>query len=581
MTQINRETVKRLEVAWTYHTGENNPNRGKPIECTPIVIDGVMYITTAYTDVVALDAASGKPVWKYEAFSSSKPALGPLASGGVNRGVAYWSDGKVDGKRRIFLGASDGRLISVNAVTGKPDPAFGRGGIVNLRSYVDRNIEGLSYGATSPPVICGNVVVLSHSVGEGPGSVAPGDILAHDVLTGKQLWRFHTVPRPGEFGNDTWEEDSWKDRGGANAWGGCSVDVERGWIFAATGSATFDFYGGDRKGDNLFANCVLALEAKTGKRIWHFQTLRHDLWDHDLPVYPNLITVNHNNQKVDAVAQVTKTGYVFLLDRDTGKPLFDIIERPAPASTVPGEAASPTQPVPVKPPAFSRLTIGERDLTDISPEAHAFALNWYRKLIAGAEFTPPSLQDSLIVPGLHGGATWSGASYDPETGVLYVNSNENAWIGGLTEAGPDRPFRYLFKGYIRFADQEGYPAIKPPWGMLNAIDMNAGDFAWRTVFGEFPELTQRGLPPTGTESFGGSIVTAGGLVFIGGTQDEKFHAYDKRTGELLWDYQLPAGGYATPCTYMVAGRQYVSIAAGGGGKVATGISDAFYTFALP
>jgi quinoprotein glucose dehydrogenase len=580
LDQINRENVGGLEVAWTYHTGELDRPRQKTIECTPLVIDGVMYVTTGHLRVIALEAATGRELWTFDPFATRKPDA-PLASGGVNRGVAWWSDGKPYGKRRILFGSAEGRLFSLDATTGVPDPAFGRNGDVDLRKDIQRDISRRAYGPTSAPAVYDDIVILGVSNDEGPGPAAPGDVRAFDVHTGRQIWRFHTVPRPGEFGHDTWAGDSWMDRGGANAWGGVSVDTGRGLVFCGLGSAAFDFYGGDRQGQNLFANCVVALNARTGERRWHFQTVHHDLWDHDLPTYPNLVTVTHNGKRIDAAAQVTKTGYVFLLDRETGTPLFDVEERPVPASDVPGEQAWPTQPVPIKPPPFSRVTFGEEEITDLTPAAHEAVLSQYRKLRAGPANMPPSLQGSVVVPGFHGGATWSGASFDPTTGILYVNSNNVANVITLKAAPAGESYRYTHAGYHRFLDPEGYPAIKPPWGVLTAIDLNHGAFAWQVVLGEYPELTARGIPQTGTENFGGTIVTAGGLVFIGGTKDEKFHAFDKTTGKLLWDHKLPAGGYATPSTYRVDGRQYVVIAAGGAGKPATRAGDGFVAFALP
>lgn len=576
LDQINRANVAKLEVAWTYRTGEKKV----PIECTPVVVDGVMYLTTAESRVVALAGATGEELWSFDPFAT-RNRTGPLASGGVNRGVAYWSDGQPDGERRILLGTADGNLYSIDARTGKLDPSFGEQGAKDLREDLQRNIAKLNYGPTSPPAVYRDVVIVGVSCDEGPGPAAPGDVRGFDVRTGKQRWRFHTVPRPGELGHDTWEGDSWRDRGGANAWGGFSVDQQRGIVYCGTGSATFDFYGGDRKGKNLFANCTLALDAMTGQRRWHFQTLHHDLWDHDIPTYPNLVRVSHDGKAIDAVAQVTKTGYVYLFERDSGKPLFDIVERPVTSSDVPGEAAWPTQPIPVKPPPFSRQGMTEDDLSNLSPASHKFVLNRFRKLRGGPSFNPPSVQGTIVVPGFHGGATWSGASFDPATGILYVNSNNVPNVVTLRETSESSPARYGHLGYHRFLDQDGYPAIKPPWGVLNAIDLNTGQFAWRATLGEFAELTKQGIPQTGTENFGGTIVTAGGLVFIGGTMDERFHAFDKSTGELLWQAKLPAGGYATPCTYMIDGRQFVVIAAGGGGKLGTKPGDAFVAFALP
>lgn len=577
LDEVNRDNVGELEVAWTYHTGETS---GRTIECTPVVVDGVMYVTTGELRVVALDATTGEELWVFDPFAEALPRK-RLASGGVNRGVAYWSDGKPDGERRILLGSGSGHLFSLDTATGQLDPEFGKDGVKDLREDIERDLSKLNYGPTSAPAVWEDLVIVGVSCDEGPGPSAPGDVRAFDVRTGKQVWRFHTVPREGEFGHDTWEDGSWKERGGANAWGGFSVDEQRGIVFCGVGSAAFDFYGGDRKGKNLFANCTLALDARTGRRLWHFQTLHHDLWDHDIPVYPNLVQVTHDGRQIDAVAQVTKTAYVFLFDRETGKPLFEVEERPVLPSDVPGEEAWPTQPIPVRPPPISRTEFNKDDVTDISPESRDYVLNRLKELRSGPAFNPPSLQGTVVVPGFHGGATWSGASFDPATGILYVNSNNVPNVVTLTEAPQGAKYRYGHKGYFRFLDQDGYPAIKPPWGVLNAVDLNTGEFVWRVPLGEHPELTKRGVPPTGTENFGGTIVTAGGLVFIGGTIDEMFHAFDKTSGELLWQHKLPAGGFATPCTYRAGGRQFVVIAAGGAGKLGTTPGDSFVAFALP
>jgi quinoprotein glucose dehydrogenase len=574
LIQINRGNVTNLTVAWTYHTGD--AGNGSTIECTPIVIDGAMFVTTARCRVVALDAENGCERWRFDPYENVRITQ-PRASGGVNRGVAYWSDGK---QARVLVGAPDGRLISLDAKTGQPDRAFGKGGTVDLREGMEADLDGLNYGPTSAPAVYRDTVVLGFSCPEG-GRPAPGDPRAFDVRTGRELWRFHTIPRPGEFGHETWESDGWQHAGAANNWSGTTIDTKNGLVFMATGSASPDFYGGGRRGDNLFANCVLCLDAHTGKRLWHFQTLRHDLWDHDLPAVPNLVTVTQRGRKVDAVAQVTKTGYVYLFERRTGRPLFPIEERPVPASDIPGEQTPATQPIPVKPLPFSRQFIAETDLTDISPEAQAEVLERFRTYRAEAAFAPPSLRGTIVAPGLHAGATWSGASFDPTTGVLYVNSNDQPNVITLVERAAGSPERYVATGYFQFLDGSGHPAIKPPWGLLNAIDLNKGEFLWRVPLGEYPELTARGIKQTGTENFGGTIVTAGGLVFIGGSKDEMFHAFDKASGELLWQYKLGAGGYATPCTYTVKGRQYVAIAAGGGGKLGTRSGDAFVAFALP
>ena len=576
LTQINRDNVTRLQVAWTYRTGD--AGEGTTIECTPLVIDGVMYVTTVKTKLVALDAATGKELWKYNLYLDPPPPGKPYirASGGVNRGVAYWSDGQPDGQRRILLGLADGRLISIDTKSGTPDPAFGKNGTLDLRKDIERDISKLPYGPTSAPLVFENLVYVGCSNSESQPS-APGDVRAFDVRTGKQAWRFHTVPRPGEFGHDTWHADQWKERGGANPWGGFTLDAQRGILFCGTGSVTPDFFGRDRKGTNLFGNCVLALDARTGKRLWHFQTTHHDLWDHDNPCPPLLATITFNGQPRDVVAQVTKTGYCFILDRLTGEPIHGVKEIPAPPSDVPGEEAHPTQPVPLKPPPLARQKFTEEDATDISEESRKYVIDKLKTMRHGGAYEPPSVRGTVTIPGFHGGATWSGASVDPATGLLYVNINEAPYISSLKE----RNGEYHLTGYGYFRDDKGYPAIKPPWGLLYAIDLAKGEFAWRVLLGEHPALTKKGIPQTGTESFGGTIVTAGGLVFIGGTMDEKFHAFDKSTGKLLWQTQLEAGGYATPSTYMASGKQYVVIAAGGGGKLRTKSGDSFVAFALP
>jgi quinoprotein glucose dehydrogenase len=566
LDQINRKNVSRLRPAWTYHTGDSRDRPQTTIECTPIVMDGVMYITTAQLKAVALEAATGKKLWEFDPPEEK--------SRGVNRGVAYWSEGE---ERRVLYVVGP-RLICLNARTGRSVPGFGSEGFVNLRQGLDRDITGLTYTVSSPGSIYQNLIILGSTMGEGPRPSAPGHIRAFDVRTGKQVWMFRTIPHPGEVGHETWEGDSWKTAGAANNWGGMSVDEERGLVFASTGSPAFDFYGGQRLGDNVFGNSVIALEAATGKRVWHFQTIHHDVWDYDLPCPPALVTITRGGRKIDAVAQVTKTGMVHVFERETGKPVFEIEERLVPASDIPGERLARTQPFPVKPPPFSPQRF---EPTNISPEARAAVLEQLKKLRAGNIYEPPSRQGTVVVPGYHGGALWGGAAFDPASGWLYVAANSSANILTIVPARPGAAYPFDFEGYIWFRDPEGYPAVKPPWGTLNAIDLNRGEIAWQVPVGEFPELKARGVPQTGTELVGGAIVTAGGLVFLGASKDEKFRAFDSKTGKILWETQLEAGAYATPATYEVNGKQYVIVAAGGGGKQRTRAGDAFVAFALP
>ena len=580
LDEINAANVVQLEVAWKFRTGELVDGKATTIECTPLIVDGVMFVTTGNRRVVALNAATGEMVWEFDPLSYG-PLAGALASGGVNRGPAFWTDPKDSSVRRIFHGTSDGRLYSIDAATGKLDTKFGTNGAKDLREDLDRDVSKLPYGPTSAPAVLDDMVILGFSNGEGPDIAAPGDVRAFDARTGAARWQFRTVPRPGEFGNETWAEGTWENRGGANAWGGISIDTKRGLVFVGLGSAAFDFYGGDRQGDNLFANCVVAIDGKTGKRVWHFQTLRHDLWDHDLPVYPNLITIERDGKRIDAVAQVTKTGFVYVLDRETGKSLFGIDDVPVPESTVPGEVAARTQPIPRKPAAFSERILDEDNVTNIGEENRKGVLERLAKLRHGEAFQPPSLEGTVVIPGFHGGANWSGACFDPTSNLLYVNSTNEPNIMAVAPAPEGSRYRYISKGYTKFNDHEGYPAIKPPWGLLNAIDLSTGEYLWQVPLGEYAELTARGIPPTGTPNFGGAIVTAGGLVFIGGTKDEMFRAFDKATGKILWQTKLPAGGYATPATYLAGGKQYVVIAASGAGKLATKAGDWFVAFALP
>lgn len=662
LRQVNTGNVHELEQVWVYHSGDADEEGRTQIQCNPLIIDGVLYGTSAKLKLFALDAATGEELWRFDPFGGQYKEYGM----GVNRGVAYWTDGEE--KRILFTAGSF--LYAVDAQTGQPSPSFGKGGKVNLHDGLDRQADSLFISSNSPGIVYQNLLILGSRVSESIGHV-PGHIRAYDIRTGEIAWIFHTIPHPGEEGYETWPPDAWKRSGGANAWSGMSLDEKRGVVFIPTGSASFDFYGGDRHGQNLFANCVLALDAATGKKLWHFQSVHHDLWDRDLPAPPNLVSVTHNGKKREAVAQITKSGYVFLLDRETGQPLFEVEERPVPASTLDGEQAWPTQPFPLKPPPFSRQAITEADLPQRSREAFDYAHLIWSATAKGRPFIPPSEQASFLFPGFDGGGEWGGAAVRQE-GILYVNSSEMPWLvqmekhqaltgGSMAERGQQVfqstcmachgaglkgnelygnipsllglkqrmqkpqfiellskgkglmpsfsilseneinalsaylldteevaiegakeeswPYPYTFKGYNRFKAPDGYPAIRPPWGQLTAINLNEGSIIWQIPLGEHPDLKEKGIPATGTENYGGPIVTAGGLIFIAATMDEKIRAFDQQAGKQLWDAPLPAAGFATPATYSVNGRQYIVVAAGGG-KLGLKSGDAYVAFAL-
>jgi quinoprotein glucose dehydrogenase len=663
LDQITRDNVGQLRVAWVYHTGDMPVGDQSQIQATPIVVDGVLYTTTPALAVLALRADRGTLLWRFD----------PFAGGGrathVNRGVVYWTDGARD--RRIFITAGR-KLYALSADDGRPVASFGDSGSIDLSGGLDRDIDDAYLVATSPGVVFEDLLIQGTRVGEEEGS-APGDVRAYDARTGKIRWSFHTIPRPGEFGVETWPRDAWRTAGGANSWAGMSVDVARGIVYVPTGSATPDFYGGDRAGANLFANTLLALDARTGKRVWHFQTVHHDIWDRDLPAAPNLLRLTRSGQPVDALAQITKSGFVFVFDRATGRSLFPIEERPVPPSDLAGEIAWPTQPFPLAPAPFARQSMTESDVTDLSPSARSTALARFHTLRSGALFTPPSKEGSVVLPGFDGGGEWGGAAVDPESGVIYVNASDVPWIAAMRESaslgppsgvarsgsvvyrancaschGEDRRGKdrapslvgisdrlnaeqivqilnsgrgfmpsfaalpeeekrnvteyltgkrvaastsprkgpraarshYEFIGYERWRDSAGFPAIGPPWGTLSAINLNTGAYRWRIPLGRHPRLTADTRAETGTEQYGGPIVTAGGLVFIAATQDAKLRAFDKTSGKLLWESTLPAAGYATPSTVAVRGKQYIVIAAGGG-KLGTRSGDAYVAYALP
>ncbi|MGB2623724.1 MAG: PQQ-binding-like beta-propeller repeat protein [Candidatus Acidiferrum sp.] len=649
LTQINRTNVKELKVAWSFDTGEPGG-----LETSPLIVDGVLFGITPTQKIFALDAAIGKLLWKFNSgIKGSQP----------DRGLSYWSNGK---DRRVLVGVMN-FLYALDAATGNPIATFGKGGRIDLRGDLGRNPERQSVALTSPGVIYKDLIIVG---GRNPETLpaAPGDVRAYDVRTGKLRWSFHTIPHPGEFGYKTWPKDAWKYSGAANNWAGMAVDAERGIVYVPTGSAAFDFYGANRLGDDLFANCLLALNAETGERLWHFQGVRHDLWDRDFPSPPALVTINRDGKEIDAVAQTTKQGFVYLFDRANGKPLFPIEYRKYPPSTVPGEIAATEQPLPTAPAPFARQLLTEAMLTRRTPAAHQWALEKFRTFRSEGQFVPFSVgKDTVIFPGFDGGAEWGGPAVDPQTAILYVNANEMAWTGALapdtienspkalylsqcavchgenmtgsppaipslvgigdrlssqqiattirsgkgrmpaftnfddgelyalvdfllsgkskelpSSEPPPPDMKYRFTGYHKFLDLDGYPAIAPPWGTLSAINLNTGEYVWKINLGEYPELAAEGLKNTGTENYGGPVVTAGGLLFIGASDfDRKLRAFDKATGELLWEATLPFAGNATPATYAVNGRQYVVIAAGGGKDLKSPSGGVYVAFALP
>lgn len=585
LKQINRENVKNLKRAWTYHMGEvdrggNETDRHHiaPFESTPIVIGGVLYFSTPSNRVIALDAETGQEIWQ---FDPQAGRAGPRQFF-QHRGVAYWQS-KTGGEGRILYGTFDGRLIALDAKTGKPCREFGKDGAVDLRAGIADTYVSAEYSVTSPPTIYQDLVITGAAVPEYPAKGPSGDVRAFDVRSGKLVWTFHTIPRPGEVGHESWEDDTWKERTGANVWSIMSVDAERGLVFLPIGSASYDFYGGDRKGLDLFSNCLVALDAATGKLVWYYQMVHHDIWDYDMPSQPVLIAVRRDGRDIPAIAQVTKMGFVFILDRVTGKPLFPVEERPVPKSDVPGEAAWPTQPFPVKPPPLVRQSFSEGDISSVTPESNRYCAQLFHSLENHGMYTPYGRKMTLVVPGTLGGANWSGASFDSASGYLFVNANELGAVGAIELQAADMPVRYRRGSkegeYARFWDEHQWPCQKPPWGTLNAVNVNKGEIVWKVPLGVVDELKTT----TGTPNLGGTIVTDGGVVFIGATIDSSFRAFDSRTGKELWAGDLEASAHATPITYMgkKSGKQFVVIAAGGGGYFRGKESDALAAFALP
>ncbi|HTB25905.1 MAG TPA: pyrroloquinoline quinone-dependent dehydrogenase [Puia sp.] len=677
LTQININNVNKLQVAWIYNSdtsiGLRARMKSSELECQPVEIDNILYAVSPTLKLFALHAESGKKIWEFDPFKNTVPRLTSC------RGVVYWKNG--EDKRILYSAGSS--LYAINALTGVPVESFGISGKIDLHTGLDNHhdVSSLYVAATTPGIVYKNTLIIGSAVSEG-GDAAPGYIRGFDVISGKLKWIFHTVPEPGEAGYETWPKDAYKKVGAANNWSGLTVDEKRGVVYLGTGSPAADFYGGERAGINLFSDCILALDAESGKLKWYYQIIHHDLWDRDIPCPPNLTTIVHEGKRTDVVVQATKDGLIYVLDRDSGKSIFPVVEKKVPTKGLPGEHPWPLQKFPVRPLPFSMQVFNEEDITNISAESHDYIKKIFDSTEHANKFTPPNEKGTLLF-GYSGGAEWGGNAIDSE-GILFQNTNNGLWklemeslskhkkrkslpegqnlyvtycsschgkdkkgngaeIPGLLLTGKhlkeneidqiiregrrrmpsftqftqgernaivqfllndqktksnkslivikemndndnkktDFPFLppWHAKVWAKVFDQQGYPGIKPPWGTLNAIDLNTGEYKWRIPLGEFPELTKKGIPVTGTENYGGPIVTDGGLVFIAATRDEKIRAFNKQTGEVVWEFPLPAAGFATPITYEINGKQYLVIAAGGGRGLKS--SGVYIAFALP
>jgi quinoprotein glucose dehydrogenase len=672
LTEIDTNNVSQLEVAWTYHTGDADSMT--QLQVNPIIVDSILFGVSPKLKLFALNAGTGKEKWVFNPMNDSDVKGSGYFGMNVCRGVTFYGD-KND--QRIFYSANS-QLYCIDAKTGTPIKSFGQNGKIDLHNDLGRDVSNLYVAMTSPGIIYKDIIIIGCRVSE-EADAAPGFIRAYDVHSGNLRWIFHTIPQPGEFGYYTWDDkEAWKHIGGVNAWSGFSLDEKNGILFAPLGSASYDFYGGRRTGNDLFANCVLALDAATGKRIWHFQTVHHDVWDRDLPTAPVLVSIKKGGIQMEAIAQTTKSGFIFLFNRKTGEPVYPINETSVPTqSELTGERLSPTQPIPSFPKPFARQLLTDEDLNNlVADSSYAGIKNRLSHYHTGNMFNPPSKEGTVIFPGFDGGAEWGGPAYDPYTGILYVNASEMPWILTMMDVknkpkvaetnleagkriyntncmnchGPEREgssnypvlininrkynqqqfdqivssgrrmmpaFKQLGKeemnalasfilddknaqrrkfiapqkakdkwydlpysstGYNKFLTKEGYPAVKPPWGTLNAIDLNNGNLVWKDTLGDYPGLKSKGIH-SGTENYGGPVVTAGGLLFIAATSDAKMRAFNKRTGKLLWEADLPASGFATPSVYEADGKQFLVIACGGG-KLGKKTGDAYVAFAL-
>lgn len=666
LDQINVSNVNQLQHVWTFQMNDV-PQGEQPVssQSNPIIIDGVMYANSAKQTVCAMNAQTGEQIWAFTALADGEPSA-------ASRGVTYWEKG---GDKRILYSAGN-YLMAINAKTGRLIKSFGEKGRVSLNVGVRDDPDKISVTLTTPGSIFKDIIIVGSRLPDFYGS-APGYIRAYHCKTGKLVWTFHTIPHPGEPGYETWPPDAYKYAGGVNCWAGMSIDSKRGMVFLALGSPSYDFYGADRLGANLYGNCVLALDAATGHYKWHFQAVHHDIWDYDLPSPPNLITIKQDGKDIDAVAQATKQGFIFVLDRETGVPVFPVEERKVPASNLPGEVAWETQPFPVKPKPFVLQSMTENDLNNYSPADHEAILNKFRSVRYEGLFTPPDLKGTLSLPATRGGANWGGAAFDPNTTYLYIRGNNLPEIQTIVDANKhfaaqnntlfekgrvtylkhcaachgtekqgvapsfpallglkgrkvekeilekirkgsgmmpgykgvltadeekaimaflydmkdskievpqvvntsEEPLRYMnTTAYTTWSDPSGNPALKTPWCTLSALNLSTGEYEWQIPLGNDEKLQEKGGPNTGLLGRSGPIVTAGGLVFISGAADKKLWAFDKKTGNLVWETTLPAANNATVCTYSVQGKQYLALSVGGTKENPSG---SIMAFALP
>jgi quinoprotein glucose dehydrogenase len=551
---------------------------GASSETIPLVVGGMMYLTTPYKRVVALEPETGKQIWAFEV-PDGNPA---------RRGLDYWAGDK-QSPPQVFFGTDTGKLYALNAKTGKLSPGFGNEGVVDMKPGALNGIAKASFGLSSPPIVFKNLLITGALVQETPSVGAAGDTRAWDVHTGKLVWTFHSIPRPGETGSDTWEGDAWKNRSGANVWGFFTADTQRGILYMPFGEPTTDYWGGDRKGANLFGTSLVAVDAQTGKLKWYFQAVHHDTWDYDLSAPPVLIDVKRNGRTIPAVAQVTKMSFVYILNRLTGEPVYGVEERPIPQDDIlPSDTAWPTQPFPVKPPPLSRNSFTKADIATVTPELQKFCEDLFESvpggMHSGGPFTHYSTTPSIIFPSSIGGGNFNPSSFNPELGYLFVNTHDMGSTNVMVKSADGTMYnRVPHKGSMRFWNPENRQLCnQPPWGRLTAINVNTGDIAWQVNLG-ITESLPEGKQNTGRPNLGGSVATAGGLVFIGATDDSRFRAFDAKTGKEMWTVKIDAGAHASPITYLGKdGKQYVVIAATGGSQLFDPTrGDALIAFALP